>query len=510
MKLRVFLVAIFGLTALTLTLVVRAATMPLPPPPAAVAVPEALASLDEADLQAAAERLAGALRFPTTSQGGFLRPATPAPEDDADAGEGEPRERPANAFEGLLRYLAESFPQVHAKLAPERVGELGLLFSWRPELPAEALLLVCHLDVVPAGNPEAWKQPPFSGAIVEGEIWGRGALDDKGSCLAVLEATERLLGAGFEPKRPVLLAMGMDEEIGGRGAQEIAAHLAAKGVRAHLVLDEGLAVTEGVVKGLERPAALIGLAEKRYFTVELKARAKGGHSSMPPARTAIGRLGEALARLEQHQLPASLDGPAGSLLDGIAPELPFGQRLGIANRWLLAPVLAGKLAAQPATNALIRTTTAPTLFSAGVKENVLATEANATVNFRIRPGETGLDVMEHVRQVVQGLEIEVSAPGEPPVEESPVSPAEGAAYEQLRSAIAAAFPDALIAPSLVLGATDARHYTGLSRSVYRFGPWRLDPEALETIHGHDERVPLAHYGEAIRFYGTLVQAAAGG
>ncbi|HXG27991.1 MAG TPA: M20/M25/M40 family metallo-hydrolase, partial [Nevskiales bacterium] len=229
------------------------------PPPAKLAI----------EPEAAARRLAGALAIPTVSH--------------------EDRDRiDETAFLRLQDYLGTQFPRVHRVLNRETVSQLSLLYTWPgSEAGLDPLLLLAHLDVVPVepGREHDWQRPPFGGDIADGYVWGRGALDDKASALAQLEAVELLLARGFKPRRTIYLAFGHDEEVGGRdGAARIAELLHKLQVRPALVLDEGGAVMQDGMLGLSGPVALVGIAEKGYLSLMLSAEDSGGHSSMPPPR----------------------------------------------------------------------------------------------------------------------------------------------------------------------------------------------------------------------------------
>src|SRR5437667_5196232 len=222
----------------------------------------------------------------------------------------DPANLPRDEFLALHRQLEAAFPLVHRTLRRESVADLSLLYTWagsEPGLPP--LLLLSHLDVVPVdpATASSWTHAPFAGEIAEGYVWGRGALDDKVGVVGLLEATERLLAAGFRPRRTVCLAFGHDEEVGGgRGATSIARLLADRKVAPEFVLDEGLAVTEDIVGGISAPVALIGIAEKGYLSVELVVESEGGHSSTPPRETAVGILAAAIHALEHHPAPATI------------------------------------------------------------------------------------------------------------------------------------------------------------------------------------------------------------
>ncbi|MDQ7041715.1 MAG: M20 family peptidase [Rhodothermus sp.] len=446
------------------------------------------------EVEALTQRLAGALRFPTVS---FQDPTR------IDSG----------AFRALHAYLEAQFPWVHTYLRREVISGLSLLYTWPgQDTTLPAVLFMGHQDVVPVATQEAWTHPPFGGIVADGYVWGRGALDDKISVLGVLEAVEQLLADGFRPVRTIYLAFGHDEEVGGRhGARRIAELLAARGVRLITVVDEGGFVVDGVIPGVTRPVALIGVAEKGYLSLELIAMAPGGHSSTPPHQTAIGTLSQAIVTLEAHPFPARLDGPTRGLLERLAPYAPIGSRVVLANLWLFGPLMKHLLAQSPAGNASLRTTIAPTIFEGGVKENVLPTRARAVVNFRIYPGETVASVEQRVRLLLQDLPVQVQRLEGTSTNPSPVSDFEGEAFRRMVAAIQQAWAEAppIVAPYLVPGATDARYFTGLSSNVYRFIGARITPELLATLHGVDERIPVEEYVKAVRTYYALLRTLSG-
>jgi carboxypeptidase PM20D1 len=423
----------------------------------------------------------------------------------------DPQQFPAAEFLGLHHYLEQAFPEVHRRLAKETVGEYSLLYEWPgQEATMPTVLLMAHQDVVPVepGTESDWSYPPFGGQIADGYIWGRGAMDDKLPLIAIMEAVELLLREGFQPRRTVRLAFGHDEETGGgKGAAEIAALLKSAGTELGLVVDEGGSITDGMIQGLGAPAALVGIAEKGYASVELRAKAAGGHSSMPPQQTAIGILSTAIAKLEQHPMRARVEGATRQMFEYLGPEMPWPARMVMANQWLFGPLLVRHLAGQPATNAQIRTTTAATMMSGGVKENVLPAEARAVVNFRIAPWESVAAVLDHVKTTVNDSRIEARIYGGITVEPSPMSSTESNGYQLLAKTIREVYPGTLVAPYLVLGATDARYFAGMSGEVYRFTPMRMKTEDAARLHGTNERVSLDDLAAAVRFYVRLIRAA---
>ncbi|MBA2675978.1 M20 family peptidase [Ramlibacter sp.] len=442
------------------------------------------------DEKAAAEHLAGAVRLQTI-----------ASREDPDANGAE--------FRKLHDYLRERYPRVHATLKREVVGGYSLLYTWPGSDPkAKPVLLMAHQDVVPVspGTEAQWEAPPFSGEIKGGFVWGRGAWDDKGNLIAQMEAVEMLLAAGHQPRQTIYLAFGQDEEISGqRGAVQIARLLQERGVRLDFVLDEGLLITDGIMPGLSKPAALIGIAEKGFLSMVMKVGGTPGHSSMPPPKgtSAIGMMSAALRRLDDEQLPAGLRGVAREMFETIAPEMGGFQRVALSNLWLFGPLVQAQLEKGASTNAMLRTTTALTVTKAGNAENVIPGQAEATVNFRLLPGDTIASVTGHVRGKA-GERFELFAlPGAS--EASPVSPTDAPSYQTLARTVRSLFPGVVVAPGLMIAATDSRHFTALSDHIYRFSPVRAKPADLARFHGLNERIATANLAELVRFYHQLLR-----
>jgi carboxypeptidase PM20D1 len=443
------------------------------------------------DADAAAQHLAGAIRFATVSY--------------------EEREKVDRApFLALAGYIESAYPTVHTLLQREVINQLSLLYTWSGrEAQLDPIVLMGHLDVVPVvpGTEGQWTHPPFAGEIADGYVWGRGAGDNKNSVIAVLEAVEKLAGEGYQPRRTIYLAFGHDEEVGGpEGARKIADALQARGVsRFAFVTDEGGGIGKGLVPGIDRPTALIGIAEKGYLNLQLRVEGEGGHSSMPPAETSIGILSRAVARLEATPFPARLDGPARQMFEYLGPEMAYGPKLAMANLWLLRPIVEREMLKNPQSAALLRTTTAPTIFHAGVKPNVLAPEATAMVNFRIKPGETMASVEAFVRTVIGDSRVKMSryADGKDP---SPVSDVTSPAFAMMTKTMRQVLPaDVVISPMLVAGGTDAKYYSVRSPNVFRFLPAVLTAEDLRRFHGTNERMSVDNLATSVKYFYQLVK-----
>ena len=471
-----------GVTAGVNTATTRSRQVAVTPPE----VPERSAE----DQGLLAQRLAGALRIKTISREG--------------------QKTPTAELQALHTYLREQFPALHAALKRELVGEYSLLYTWPGrDATAKPYLLLAHQDVVPVetSSESQWTHPPFAGEIADGYVWGRGALDDKASLVAILEGVEQLVRSGFTPQRTVYLAFGHDEELSGlQGAKAIVALLQQRSVRLDFVLDEGMVIADGMMPGARQPVALIGLAEKGYLSVELVARGVGGHSSLPPPHTAVGVLSQAVRRVEDHPLPSALRAPTSQLFAHVGPELTGPLRLAFTNLWLLEPVLLWQFGKKASTAAMMRTTTAATMFEGGPKDNVLPQRARAVINFRILPGDTAAQIVEHVRRVVDDPAVEINPIAPSLAEPSPVSSADSASYQTLARTVRSVFPQVIVGPTLMLGQSDSRHFTAVADNTYRFQPVTFTAPDLDRLHGINERIGVADYAALVRFYEQLVRS----
>jgi carboxypeptidase PM20D1 len=389
------------------------------------------------------------------------------------------------------------------------VNDLSLLYTWEGKNPAlKPIMLISHLDVVPAeeGDLGDWTYPPFSGEIADGYVWGRGTLDIKSGVIGVLEAVEYLLKHEFQPERTVYLGFGHDEEVGGQnGAAAISQLLESRGVELGSLLDEGGTVIEGFLPGVDMPVGVIGISEKGYLSLRLTTTVEGGHSSMPPQETAIGILSKGIANLENQPMPAHLE-VVEFLMSYLGSALPFFQRMLFANTWLFGGLLKQRLAKSNLLNATIRTTTAPTIVNAGLKDNVLPAKAEAVVNFRLLPGDDLRSVYEMVLERIDDPRVKVgpfegdTLEGEAGWDPSPVADTESPYFLRLSRLIKEAYPDALVSPYLVLGGTDARRYNSVTENALRFTPIKMTQEGLQSVHGVNERLSIENCARMVGFY----------
>lgn len=440
------------------------------------------------------QRLAAALQFPTVSSEKGVYNST--------------------ALAGFIDYIEKAFPQIHSSelVTREVVANHSLLFEIRGSDPNLTAYMLCgHLDVVPAVA-SRWKQPPFGGKVVDGEIWGRGAIDAKNIVMGILEALEYRLEQGDRPRRSLFVALGHDEEVGGtHGAAAIRQVLRARNVQQlEFILDEGMMVLQNLLPGLKRPVALVAVTEKGMIMARVSARGTSGHSSAPPVYSAIVTLAQVLTGFHGQCHPAQLGGSvAAEMLTALAPEVPFHLRMALANLWIMEPAIRWYMSRSPQMDPLIRTTTAVTRIKGGIKDNVVPAEAHAMINHRVNPSQTVAEVLARDRELLGGrpnVTLEVIRS----MEAHPVSPHghQDLGFNAIACSVRRIFPDALPVPALAIGNTDTRHYLDLTRNVYRFSPTLLTPqEAFRRFHGDNERISVENYEQLVNFYRLVMRSA---
>jgi carboxypeptidase PM20D1 len=346
------LIGVAAVVVLVVTVVLVRTTMVATPPPLAVSPPPI--SVNSMDV---ARHLAAAIRFKTISYGNSAHEAEKNAQLDA-----------------LRSWMEQTYPAFHRVATREIIGK-SLLFTWKGKNPnAKPILLMAHMDVVPVvpGTAKDWSHDPFSGDISDGFVWGRGAIDDKGCLITLLDAAERLAESGFTPERTIMFAFGQDEEVGGsQGNGNVAKVLASRHVHFAWVLDEGGAILNEPFPGVQQPVAFMAVAEKGYLTLQLVAHGTGGHSSRPTSDLAIARLSDAVRKVVDHPFASGIDAVQREQFSTLAPYVPFFQRMILANLWLTGPIVSSMLEKNPETAATMHTTIAPTMISGGVKDNVL-------------------------------------------------------------------------------------------------------------------------------------------
>ncbi|UMG92489.1 M20/M25/M40 family metallo-hydrolase [Nocardioides sp. TF02-7] len=386
-----------------------------------------------------------------------------------------PGERKAAEYvAGLLEEVG-----IETRLYESEPGRASVVAHWGGGDRTDALLLHGHLDVVPAAA-EDWQVHPFSGEVQDGYVWGRGAVDMKdfdAMLLSVVRARQR---AGRAPDRPVVLCFTADEEAGGHLGAEVL-------VRDHPEELEGCTEAVGEVGGFSttvrgRRLYLVEAAEKGMAWMRLTARGRAGHGSMLNPDNAVTRVAEAVARIGAHEWPVRLTPTMRTLLGTVGALA--GTDVTPDNARTLVEEFGG---ATRMLGAVLSNTTNPTMLDAGYKVNVVPTEATAYVDGRFLPGYED----EFFRTLAElcGEDVSIDyVSNQQPWE----TPYEGALVDAMTRSLLAEDPDALVAPFLMSGGTDAKHFRRLGMRSFGFAPLRLpdDLDFTALFHGVDERVPV--------------------
>jgi carboxypeptidase PM20D1 len=387
----------------------------------------------------------------------------------------------------------------------EKLGH-SLLFKWKgSDVTLSPILFEGHYDVVPIipGTEDLWDEMPFSGTISNNRIWGRGALDDKSGVIGLMEAATYLIKNNFQPTRTVYFGFGHDEEIGGGGAALITEKLREQGIQLHWSLGEGSFVNRGFFPGVDKLIAPINVAEKGIMNLLIVAKADGGHSSTPPSRTAVTLLAEALMKLEKEPLPGSLEGLSAVMFDEVSKHMPFSYRFLFANRWLFGGIIESQMSSSPVINAMIRTTTAPTMLNGSIKSNVLPIEASALINFRLHPRDTIESVTDHVRRSLARKTSKFASLGG--MEASGISSWNSPGFEIVATSLNKVYGDVISVPGLMIAASDTRHYSKIADNSFRFNPFSIVPEDMTGFHGTNESIDIDSFVAGIKTYVEIIR-----
>ena len=416
----------------------------------------------------------------------------------------DPEKTRVPEFQKLHAYLETAYPLVHKTMTREILGKCALVYHWKGTGKSGKLpVLVCaHQDVVPEGDWNDWKYPPFSGHIDEdGVLWGRGCTDCKHVMQAELDAAEALIAEGFVPDYDIYMAFGYNEEImGGPGAacQIISDEFKARGLRFGLVLDEG----GGVMNMGGRDVAMIFASEKGYADHEFTIRDAGGHASMPPEHNALGRLGNAMYLLESNPMEPKLTAPVIEMFKAQAAITPGPMGELFADPEGNWDKLREICVASRQLNTYVRTTTTPTMAKGSDQANILPESASIVTNSRLLPGETLDDLMAHFKKVLpEEVEVRLLKGHNPPA----VSRTDIPAYHLLEKIVHEMHgDDVYVMPALVPGGTDSRYYCDLSDSVYRFIGGRGSAKS-GGAHQVNEHIDTAVLASNVEFFVRVFQ-----
>lgn len=399
--------------------------------------------------------------------------------------------------------LEELFPNIHAK-CEKHVFNGSLLFKWTGKGNHEPILFMSHHDVVEANG--TWQHGPFSGDIdADGNVWGRGTVDTKGSLFCLLTAAEELIAEGYEPECDVYLASSCTEEWGGEGAPATVQFLKEQGVHLGLVLDEGGMILEEPVSGVKGTYGMVGVLEKGYGDLKFIARSKGGHASAPTKNTPLVRLALFMLKAEKDgTFVSKFDPTVLEMFSRMAPNMNFGMKVIFANMWLFKPLLKKLLPSiSPAAGAMLRTTVAFTTAKGSDGLNVLPQEAYVTANMRFIPHQDDKESIAIMTKLAAKYDIETevitsTAP-------CPVVNYQSAPFRRLEEVAAEVYPGVGISPYVMTGGTDAKFYTEICDNCLRFAPLYINKQQYGSIHALNENINQGTLPMGVDFYKRMIE-----
>ncbi len=401
----------------------------------------------------------------------------------------------------LERFLeARGIPGRVYESAPGRGSLVARLAATEPGgLGEGALLLLSHLDVV-AADPDSWTFPPFSGAIRDGHVYGRGALDDKGQAAVFAVALSLLERSGEPRRRDVVLCAAADEEVGGGlGVPWLMEHHWEELGPPAVVWNEGGGSARVPLLG-GRVLNGIATTEKRALWLRLVAEGEGGHGSQPVRDSAGDRLVRALRRIVDHETRRRITPTVAETFARVAPNMGLvrGWLMGQLDRPFVLALAGGQLEGSRITNAMIRDTIAVTGLRAGLQQNLIPRRAEALLDVRLLPDTDALDFLAELAGVIDdpSVRIENTMGQLPPVVAA--SPWENPLFLALEEVLAEEIPEGVTAPLQTTGATDSLYFRQRGVPAYGYFPALLSDELNASIHGLDERVPVAELERAVR------------
>ncbi len=408
-------------------------------------------------------------------------------------------------FDAFHKVLDEEFPNVAKVCDRIEIGNEVLLYKWAGKSSDRPLVLMAHQDVVPAIGGD-WICDPYSASVIDGKIYGRGTIDCKNTLFSTIQAVEELIEEGFVPEQDVYLSYSDCEETGGPGAEMARDYFLAHGVKPYLVVDEGGTIMAADGKTFLKDAAMVGILEKGYADVKFIARGKGGHSSEPPKKTPIARLGALINYCEKHTLfKAKMTPAAKAMLKGASDVLPKGlgalcKTIGVTG-WLVAKI--GARSNNAFMRALFATTMVFTMCDGASAPNVIPQEAWVNANLRFAPEEDIDKCLKKLEKIANKYDIDMEVSHKR--EASPMVNFEGAGYMTFVNALKKSYPDIAVIPYMMFGGTDCRTMQTISETALRCTPCVLHSDQLEGMHASNENLDINALDKCVDFFKNLIR-----
>lgn len=364
-------------------------------------------------------------------------------------------------------------------------------------------MIMSHHDVVVASGD--WVEPPFSGTIKDGKLWGRGTVDTKTPLYSELKAVEELLEKEFIPEVNIYIASSNNEEIGGNGIPLAVEHFKREGIKFELVVDEGGAIINAPVPGMKAKAAMIAVHEKGRKTLKCTATTEFGHFGLSPkSDTPIVRMAKFIEEVDRKKpFIKKIHLEVLAMFKDLCPYMNMPFRIVFANLWLFGPLLKILLSKiNPQGGTMLGTMCYFTSINGGKEKQVQTKEVEATAFLRCVNDEDLKNDIEEIKKIANKYSIIIE---EDEGEYYKPTNLKMPAYDYVKRTVNEVFPSVAVAPYILPAGSDSRHMTEVCSCTLRFAPIDITPEQFSSVHNNNENINIDIIGNSVTFYKILVE-----
>ncbi len=410
------------------------------------------------------------------------------------------------AFEEFYRVVAQEFPLLHSRASRLTFGQGCFFYCIEGADPQKNILLMSHHDVVDGGD--GWDTDPFCATEKDGALWGRGTVDTKTPLLAELQAAEELLQEGYDfSGLRLYIGSSNNEEFSGDGMILASDYFRQQGIRFDVILDEGGAITTGMIPGVQAKSAVIAVHEKSRHVYRCTVReATKGHASLSPTTgSPMETLMEFIRRVQKSKLfKPSFYPEVRATFTSHAPYMSFPLNILFGNLTAFAPLIRKIMAGIPQAAPMLSTAATFPSFFAGNEDlpQMKAEEAHTYLYLRCIREQTLETELAQIRKIADSMGVEIEQVLRDYCEPTSF---ESRPYRVLEALLHQNFPDVITAPFLLTAGTDARRFTGLSDSILRFAPIDLSRQQFASIHGANENITVQNIGQCVLFYKDFIK-----
>lgn len=409
-------------------------------------------------------------------------------------------------YNKFYQVLERSFPLLHTKAKRLTFGTGCFVYVIEGKNATKNIMLMSHHDVVDGGD--GWNTDPFDGVIKDGALWGRGTIDTKTPLFAELQACEELLAEGYDfPGITLYIGSSNNEETCGDGMVLATDYFRKNRIRFAAVLDEGGAITTGMIPGVQQKSAMVAVHEKSRHvyrcTTSLQTKGHGGLN--PNKDNALIRMSQFIAEVSRTKIYRGHFAPeVKATFTEHAPYMSFPLNVLFGNFGLFGPIIKKIMMGIPQTSAMLSTEVSFTTLFAGTKEDVQikAKQVEATMFLRCVREQDLEQGLKKIRKIGAKYGVEIQCVLRDYCQPTDFS---GEVYQVLKSVLNQNFPDVIVAPFLLTAGTDARHFTEIADSILRFAPIDLDKAQYASIHGANEHIKISNVAQCVCFYKDFIQ-----